>query len=211
MTQQQSRIKTLVCSPHNTQKSHHNNNTTMSAFAYAAPPAAAVFDHDDGDNMVGEVSGTVGVVTAVIDDESSDDNSGEDDDSGDDGEVDDGDETIDAVLFRSAKEIMNRTGRKVGTAGREDRRFREHFGAPFAIVRKVWGMLVEGNLVPEKSSPKHLLWTLYFLKCYPKEGPGCAAVGGAKGAIDPKTMRKWVWLFLERICELADEVVSFFS
>ena len=75
----------------------------------------------------------------------------------------------------------------------------------------VWDMLVEGGLLPKNGKPKHLLWTLYFLKCYPKEGPGCTAVGASKGAIDPKTMRKWVWLFLERICELADEVVSFFS
>ena len=72
----------------------------------------------------------------------------------------------------------------------------------------VWDMMEEVHLLPEKCEPKHLLWTLYFLKCYPKEGPGCAAVGGSKGAIDPKTMRKWVWLLLERIGELADEVVS---
>ncbi len=74
-----------------------------------------------------------------------------------------------------------------------------------------------GNLVNSRLSndhhwlrtePKHLLWTLYFLKVYPREGPGCAAVGGSRGAVDPKTMRKWVWLFLERIAELADEVVS---
>jgi hypothetical protein len=105
---------------------------------------------------------------------------------------------------------MNRVGRKVGMAAREDRRFREHFGAPFAIVQMVWDMLVEGGLLPKNGKPKHLLWTLYFLKCYPKEGPGYAAVGGSRGAIDPKTMRKWVWLFLERICELADKVVSLF-
>ncbi len=54
----------------------------------------------------------------------------------------------------------------------------------------VWDMLEEGNLLPEKCEPKHLLWTHYFLKCYPKEDPGCGAVGGSKGAIDPKTMRK---------------------
>ena len=66
----------------------------------------------------------------------------------------------------------------------------------------------EGNLLPEKSRPKHLLWSLYFLKVYPREGPGCSAVGGSGGAIDPKTLRKWVWLFIERIAELADEVVS---
>ncbi len=63
---------------------------------------------------------------------------------------------------------------------------------------------------PKKSKPKHLLWTLYFLKVYTREAPGCSTVGGSKGAIDPKTLRKWVWLFIERIAELADEVVSIF-
>ncbi len=74
----------------------------------------------------------------------------------------------------------------------------------------VWDVLGEGGLRPKKSKPKHLLWALYFLKVYPREGPGCSAVGGSKSAIDPKTMRKWVWLFFEHIAELADHVVSFF-
>jgi len=56
----------------------------------------------------------------------------------------------------------------------------------------VWDMLVESHLLPKKSNPKHLLWMLYFLKVYPREAPGCSAVGGSKGAVDPKTMRKWV-------------------
>ncbi len=68
-------------------------------------------------------------------------------------------------------------------------------------------MLLEDGLRPKKSKPKHLLWTLYFLKVYPREAPGCSAVGGSKGAIDPKTLQKWVWLFIERITELEDEVV----
>ncbi len=132
------------------------------------------------------------------------------DTSGDDDETSDDDiETMDAVFFRATHDIMNRVRRKVGTAAREDCRFREHFSAPFAIVQMVWDMLEEGGLLPEKGKPRHLLWALYFLKCYPKEGPGCAAIGGAKGAIDPKTMHKWVWLFLERICE-ADHAVSLF-
>jgi hypothetical protein len=76
------------------------------------------------------------------------------------------------------------------------------------IVLKVWGMLGEGGLRPKNSKPKHLHWALYFLKVYPREGPGCSAVGGSKGAIDPKTMQKWVWLFLECIAKLADDVVS---
>ncbi len=153
-----------------------------------------------------EVSPTMGEVSDVVDDDSDDNDTNDDEtsDAGDEGVSDD------AVFSCAARDIMNRVGRKVGSAAVEDRRFREHFGAPFEIVRMVWDMMVEGHLLPEKSEPKHLLWTLYFLKCYPKEGPGCAAVGGSKGAIDPKTMRKWVWLFLERIGELADEVVSVF-
>jgi hypothetical protein len=76
------------------------------------------------------------------------------------------------------------------------------------IVVHLWEMMEKGNLLPEKSKPKHLLWTLYFLKVYPREGPGCSAVGGSGCAVDPKTLRKWVWLFVERIGELADDVVS---
>ena len=168
-----------------------SHKTKMSASASAAPSAAAIYDSDDSPAM-GKVSDVIDDDnTTVVDDDTSDDD----------------DETVDAVFYPDARDIMNRVRRKAGTAAREDRRFREHFGAPFAIVRMVWDMLEEGGLLPEKGEPKHLLWALYFLKCYPKEGPGCAIVGGSKGAIDPKTMRKWVWLILERIAELADEVV----
>ena len=153
------------------------------------PPPAAIYESDtpSQDTKVSDVS---------VDNTS---------DGGDDGS--NGEETEDAAFHRAAREIMNRAGRRVGTAAMEDRRFRSFFGAQFEIVRMVWDMLGEGGLRPEKSEPKHLLWTLYFLKVYPREGPGCAAVGGSRGAVDPKTMRKWVWLFLERIAELADEVV----
>jgi hypothetical protein len=37
-------------------------------------------------------------------------------------------------------------------------------------VQMVCDMLVEGGLHPKNGEPKHLLWTLYFLKCHPKEG-----------------------------------------
>ncbi len=57
--------------------------------------------------------------------------------------------------------------------------------------------------------PEHLLWALYFLKVYPKQGPGCSTVGASNDAIDPKTHRKWVWVFIEAISELVVVVVSF--
>ena len=49
----------------------------------------------------------------------------------------------------------------------EDRRFRSFFGVRFEIIHMAWDMLGEGGICPEKSKPKHLLWTLYFLKVYP--------------------------------------------
>ncbi len=170
--------------------------------ASAAPLAADIYDSDESPTM-GKVSDVVDDDnTTVVDDDTSDD---------DNKTSKDNNETVDTMFFCAARDIMNRVRPKVGMAAREDRCFREHFGVPFAIVRMVWDMLEEGGLLPKKGEPKHLLWALYFLKCYPKEGPGCTVVGGLKGAMDPKTMRKWVWLFLERICELADHVVSLFS
>ena len=145
---------------------------------------------------------------ASEEEESGDDIAASDDDDDDE---DGGGDYVSALkneFFCAARDIQNRTSRIVGTAQMEDRRFRELFGARMEIVVHIWVMMEKDDLLPPKSKPKHLLWTLYFLKCYPKEGPGCAAVGESKGAIDPKTMRKWVWLLLERIGELADEVVS---
>ncbi len=85
---------------------------------------------------------------------------------------------------------MNRTNKKIGMAAMEERQFRSFFGAWNEIVLKVWSMLGEGGLHSKNSKPKNLLWGLYFLKVYPREGPGCSAVGGSKGAINPKTMQK---------------------
>ena len=171
-----------------------------STFAAAAADAIDYSDDDDEESSASEEVSDISVASS----DDSDDGSDDDDDDEDDGDAEE------AVFLRDARDIQNRTSRSVGTAAMEDRRFRGLFGARIEIVLKVWLMLGEGGLRPEKSKPKHLLWTLYFLKVYPREAPGCSAVGGSKGAIDPKTLRKWVWLFIERIAELADEVVSIF-
>jgi hypothetical protein len=49
---------------------------------------------------------------------------------------------------------------------------------------------------------------LYFLKVYPKQGPGCSIVGASAGAVNLKTHHKWVWAYIEAIAELVDVVVS---
>ena len=51
--------------------------------------------------------------------------------------------------------------------------------------------------------PKHLLWGLYHLKCYPTENQSIGMVGN-----NEKSYRKWVWVFIEAIASLKNEVVS---
>ena len=171
-------------------------------FAAAAADAIDYSDNDDEESSDSEEESDISTVAVSSDDSDEDSDDSDDDDDGD---------TEEAMFLRDARDIQNRTSRCVGTAAMEDRRFRSLFGARIEIVLKVWLMLGKDGLRPKKSKPKHLLWTLYFLKVYPREAPGCSAVGGSKGAIDPKTFRKWVWLFIERIAELADEVVSIFD
>jgi hypothetical protein len=185
---------------HRPHKKTPTNTTKMSASAASsAAPAADIYNSKDDDP-------TIGVVSDVVDNTTSDSDGTSDDD-----ETSNKDEkTEDSMFLRAARDIMNRTGQKVGMAAMEDHRFCSLFGAHFQIVRMVWDMLVESHLLPKKSNPKHLLWMLYFLKVYPREAPGCSAVGGSKGAVDPKTLGKWVWLFLERIAKLANHVVSCF-
>jgi len=109
-------------------------------------------------------------------------------------------------IMTVARDIQNRGSRRVGAKVVEDRLFKEYFGVSVAVVLAVWKLLEEHDLVPENGEIKHLLWTLVFLKVYPKQGPVCSIVGGTKGAVDPKTFRKWVWKFIFNI-ELLDEVV----
>jgi hypothetical protein len=45
------------------------------------------------------------------------------------------------------------------------------------------------------------------MKEYPKQSPGCSAVGTSAGAVSPKTNRKWVWAFIDAVANLVDVVV----
>ncbi len=112
-------------------------------------------------------------------------------------------------FLTAARDIQNQIGRHVGLEGLERRFFREFFGTTISIACIVWNLLVQHCLLPQNGKPKHLLWTLYFFNVYPKQGPACSGVGGSSGAIDPKTLWKWVWKFADAICELHVEVVSY--
>ena len=146
----------------------------------------------------------------------------EDDDDEDEDDVDDNDDSSSSSsstaveisssvyheFMHEAYEIHNRTSRRVGSQMMETRRFRKFFGISAAVTMILWDLLVEHNLLPPKGKIKHLLWSLYFLKIYSNEEPTCAVLGGSKGAIDPKTMRHWVWAFIRAIAKLGPVVVS---
>jgi hypothetical protein len=168
-----------------------------------------------------------------IDDDDDDDSSSSDNDSSsssdDEEDEDDDDDDVDSSsssssssnysaveisssfyyeFMHEAHEIHNRTSHHVGSQMMETRRFRKFFGISAAVTMILWDLLVEHNLLPPKGKIKHLLWSLYFLKIYSNEEPTCAVLGGSKGAIDPKTMRHWVWAFIRAIAKLGPVVVS---
>ena len=76
------------------------------------------------------------------------------------------------------------------------------------VIKKTWELLKRDSLLPEGGRPKHLLWALRFLKVYPKQSPGCLAIGASAGANNPKTHCKWVWAFINAITNLVAAVVS---
>jgi hypothetical protein len=67
-------------------------------------------------------------------------------------------------IMTVARDIQNRSGRRIGSKVVEDRNFREYFGTSQEVVLILWNFLNEHDLLPEKCDIKHLLWALFFLK-----------------------------------------------
>jgi len=76
-----------------------------------------------------------------------------------------------------ARDIQNWASHLVGTTTTEKRHFREFFETSVLVVEKTWELLERDSLLPEGCRPKHLLWALHFMMVYPKQSPGCSAVG----------------------------------
>jgi len=91
-----------------------------------------------------------------------------------------------------ARDILNKFPRPDAAASTKICAFHETFGTSLLIVSKVWSMLREEDVLLEGGHPKNRLWALHFLKVYPLQAPGCAAIGASGGAVDEKTHYKWV-------------------
>lgn len=84
----------------------------------------------------------------------------------------------------------------------EDKNFRALFGCGPSIVLLLWNMLQEEGVSPPDGSMEKLLWTLMFCKTYPKWKTMRKLTN-----TDPKTLRKWIDLFVSSIVQLEGQVV----
>ena len=86
-------------------------------------------------------------------------------------------------FYGIAQAIQHRSGLSKASFATEDCCFREYFGVSMIVTLAAWRLLVKHDLLPDETevgvaSPEHMLWAMYFLKCYPRTGEGCDAAGG---------------------------------
>jgi hypothetical protein len=72
------------------------------------------------------------------------------------------------------------------------------------VCEHIWNHLSRYSWKPPQTRPKHLLWTLMFLKLYSTE-----LVLAVMARVSRKTFRKWVWLLLPVIANMAPFVVCY--
>jgi hypothetical protein len=80
-------------------------------------------------------------------------------------------------------------------------------GTSYEICAELWNLIDPVLAMSKDAEPKHLLWTICFLKNYCTKKINTRIVGG----VDEKTFRKWVWIFVPVIAKLTPEVVSYFT
>lgn len=101
-----------------------------------------------------------------------------------------------AVSFRSAAlEYICAT-----TEGQLDKLYHSNFGLSVDTTARIWVMLVHWELLPDKAKPKHLLWTLFFLRKYLTEDTMVIFL-----KTSAKTICLWIRLFLVALRDLACE------
>ena len=118
--------------------------------------------------------------------------------------------TPSVLAHLGGKEILNDEyqGEFCGTFVR---RWMQHFAASPTVCAIIWNKLEPYKTMPRGAHPRHLLWALYFLKGYPKEGEARSLVSTATMKVCEKTWRKWTTLFVDAISYLESEVVSLIS
>lgn len=115
-----------------------------------------------------------------------------------------------ADIYVIGRDLQHRSSHKVGSDLSENDRFRAFFGCGANIALHVWLLMNQHYLTPQEAQLAHLLWALFFMHVYPSGKVACATAGGSNGAIDPKTLRKYVWPMIQAIASLEPHVVCIF-
>ena len=89
-----------------------------------------------------------------------------------------------------------------------------YFGAPVIVIAKLWELIQENN-EKESEEVRHclenkecLLWAMHFMKNRPNITAMCKTMKKEnKKCCTEKTMRKWMWTFLDELESLQDMVI----
>jgi hypothetical protein len=104
-----------------------------------------------------------------------------------------------------ARNIQNRSSHHVGSELKEARLFRKFFRTSVRVVKILWELVVCNKLRPRGRRLEHLLWALYFMKVYPKQGPGCWSLAhlpvlstqrpitNGSGRMSRQSLSSWIW------------------
>ena len=84
-----------------------------------------------------------------------------------------------------------------------DRDYRSRFGCSPVVCAMIW---VQCRFMETNIKPKHLLWSLMFLKVYGTE----KVMANSAGLSDRKIFRETIWPIIEKISSLQKNVVSYF-
>ena len=84
-----------------------------------------------------------------------------------------------------------------------DRDFRSRFGCSPVVCGMIW---VQCKFMETHIKPKHLLWSLMFLKVYGTE----KVMTNSAGLSDRKMFREKIWPIIEKISSIQKSVVSNF-
>jgi hypothetical protein len=109
---------------------------------------------------------------------------------------------FEAVFLKCARDLelvpLSATDTKINLL------FPSLFGVSPVICGIIWEQLIEQGNLERGCKPIHLLWALFFLKCY-----ACESILSQVLKSDRKTTRKWIWYLVSKIADLSNETVCF--
>ena len=93
------------------------------------------------------------------------------------------------------------TGVERLTKATQERIINDHFGCSPLLMYIAWNLIKKKQTISDIAHPKHLVWTLYYLKQNPLQTVGAIFCKADKG-----TFKKWRNYFIEKLANM--DIVS---